>query len=164
MKITLIAAVDDALGIGAQGCLPWRNSDDLKHFQRYTMGKHVLCGSKTFLGIPGGLPGREVLMLSRTLQKVQGARLVGSVQEAIRVASDEGCEELVVIGGAQVYQQTLWLAHSLVLTRVDGVHPECDAFFPSSCLGLFKREEEHAYPWGTVEIWERQYGQSGRIS
>jgi len=128
--ISLIVAMDEKRGIGKAGKLPWRLSSDLKNFRELTMGHHLIVGRKTFESIGKPLPGRQMIVVSRDRGfKPEGCLVAGSVQDALNIAQEHGETELFVIGGAEIYSQTLQAADRLYLTQV---HAEVDAdtFFP----------------------------------
>ena len=130
MIISLIVAMDEKRGIGKAGKLPWRLSSDLKNFRELTMGHHMIVGRKTFDSIGKPLPGRQMIVVSRDRGfKPEGCLVAGSVQDALNIANERGETELFVIGGAEIYSQTLQAADRLYLTQV---HAEVDAdtFFP----------------------------------
>lgn len=130
MIISLIVAMDEKRGIGKAGKLPWRLSSDLKTFRELTMGHHLIVGRKTFESIGKPLPGRQMIVVSRDRGfKPEGCLVAGSVQDALNIAQEHGETELFVIGGAEIYSQTLQAADRLYLTQV---HAEVDAdtFFP----------------------------------
>ncbi len=123
MKIALVVAVarDGAIGVG--GALPWRISDDLKWFKKVTAGKPVIMGRKTFTSIGKALPGRDNIVATRSQGfKAPGAFTTGSITEAITLARGcalaRGVDEICIIGGAEIYAQTLPLATHIYLTRV----------------------------------------------
>lgn len=129
--ISLIAALDRKRAIGSVGAMPWHLPDDLKRFKALTLGKPVLMGRKTAQSIGRPLPGRHnlILTLSR-LPPFTGAnvRTVCSVEEAIAAVAGE---ELMAIGGGEVYRQTIDRASRLYLTFIDTQVSGADAFFPS---------------------------------
>ncbi|MGH8213398.1 MAG: dihydrofolate reductase [Rhodanobacteraceae bacterium] len=128
MEIALLAALDCNRAIGRDGAMPWHLPDDLKRFKARTLGKPVLMGRKTALAIGRALPGRENLVLSRSDEApFAGQRVVHSVDEAVKFARGQ---ELVVIGGGEVYALTLTRATRLWLTWVDTQTPDADTFFP----------------------------------
>jgi len=130
MKITLIAALDKHRGIGANGALPWRLPADLQFFRQMTMGKPMLMGRKTWESLPGLLPGRPHLVLSRdSAFDAAGAQVLHSVGESLNQAALHS-DELMVIGGAQIYATYLPLADQLLLTEVDA-RIAADAWFPA---------------------------------
>ena len=126
--ISLIVAVSTNNVIGADGDLPWRLSDDLKRFKAATMGKPIVMGRKTYESIGRPLPGRQNIVITRQGDfTADGCDVVQSTAEAVEVA--EGADEIMVIGGSQIYAAFLPLAERIYLTRV---HTEADGdlFFP----------------------------------
>lgn len=131
MLISLVAALDRYRAIGKGNDLPWRLPDDLKRFKALTLGKPVLMGRKTAESLGRALPGRLNLVLTRS-GRAPFAEMtaVTSLEEARVLAEANGAEELCVIGGAEIYTQTLPLADRLYLTHVDTQVEDADAFFP----------------------------------
>lgn len=131
MRVSLIAALDRHHAIGRDNDLPWRLPDDLKRFKALTLGKPVLMGRKTAESLGRALPGRLNLVLTRSGRvPFEGMQAVASVDEAIRIATEQGADELCVIGGGEVYALTLDRADVLHLTEVDTVVDDAHAFFP----------------------------------
>ena len=134
MKISLIVAVSRNGAIGLNNQLPWYLPEDLKYFKSVTMGKPLIMGRKTFDSIGRPLPGRANIVLTRDLQWTSdGVEVVQSVEQAL-VAGEIACEaadvdEIMVIGGEQIYRMTIDLADRIYLTQVDA-DVEGDAFFP----------------------------------
>jgi dihydrofolate reductase len=115
-KITLVVARATNGVIGRDGTLPWRISADLKRFKRLTMGTVMVMGRKTFDSLPGLLPGRRHVVLTRDRSwSAPGAEIVHSVEEAIALA---GSEPISVIGGAEIFDLFLPHADRLELTDV----------------------------------------------
>ena len=149
MIITLVAAMDERNGIGRHGQLPWHLSDDLKHFRRLTLGHHVLMGRKTYDSFGSQMPGRTLIVLSRS-EDFRPARAVvqPSLEASIEFARAAGKEELFVIGGAQVFAQALPLAQRFHLTRVH-TNSKADTFFPPIKMAdwqLFEQRNFRAGP------------------
>ncbi|HUN24845.1 MAG TPA: dihydrofolate reductase [Steroidobacteraceae bacterium] len=116
-SLSLLVAVAENGVIGRDNALPWRLPDDLKRFKALTMGKPILMGRSTFESIGRALPGRTSLVLTRSpAWSAAGVTVVHSLEEAIARAA--GAEELLVIGGAQVYALALPRAARIYLTRV----------------------------------------------
>lgn len=131
MKISLIAAMDNNRVIGVHNTLPWHLPADLKHFKALTMGKPILMGRKTYESIGRPLPGRDNIILSRQAGfSAEGCTVMCSVEKALAYADTLEAEELMVIGGAQLYEAMLPMAARLYLTRVDTEVEGGDAFFP----------------------------------
>jgi dihydrofolate reductase len=127
--ISLIVAASTNNVIGNDGELPWRLSDDLKRFKAVTMGKPIVMGRKTFESIGRPLPGRQNIVISRQDGfAADGCDVVQSIEQAVEVAGV--VEEIMVIGGSQIYAAFLPLADRIYLTRVHA-EVEGDAFFPS---------------------------------
>ena len=138
-KIIAIAAMDEGRVIGHQGHLPWNLSEDLKRFKELTMGQAVLMGRKTYESLPSfaqPLPGRVNVVLTRDPEALAAPARVfrfSSLEAAVQVFRNEGLgasiDILWIIGGEQVYQQSIAFWDELYLTLVRGKH-EGDAFFP----------------------------------
>lgn len=128
MRIILIAAIDPHLAIGRGGKLPWHLPDDLQRFKALTLGKTVLMGRKTAESLGRALPGRRNLVLTRAARAPFPAmQAVATLAEAEDLAGDE----LLVIGGGEVYALTLPVATDLLLTRVAHAVEGADTFFPA---------------------------------
>jgi len=131
MKISLIAAIAENGVIGMNNKLIWRLSDDLKHFKKLTYGHFVVMGRKTYESIGRPLPGRTNIILSKNKSfNVEGCVVFKSVNEAIDYSIHKKQEEVFIIGGAQIYSETLNLADRLYLTKVHA-NPKGDAYFPT---------------------------------
>lgn len=128
MKISMITAMANGRVIGKDNKMPWHLPEDLQHFKRVTIGKPVLMGRKTFESIGRPLPGRQNIVISRDNElTIPGVIVVNSIAEALFTAW--GNDELVVIGGAKLYEQMLPMADRLYLTKID-IDVGGDAFFP----------------------------------
>ncbi|MEX2161158.1 MAG: dihydrofolate reductase [Anaerolineales bacterium] len=148
MIIFILAAVDERGGIGRDNRLPWHLSDDLKHFRRLTMGHHVLMGRKTYEGAAGKMPGRKLIVLSRSLSfQPTDAQVAGSLEDGIELARAAGEAELFVIGGAQVFAQALPLAQRLYLTRVHA-DSGADVFFPALDMADWQVKDQQEFSAG----------------
>jgi len=124
MRISIIvaAAENDVIGRGNE--LPWRLSADLRRFKRLTMGHHIVVGRRTWESIGRPLPGRTMLVVSRSAPALpDGVRSATSLDEALAVARGAGESEVFVAGGAEIYRLGLPLADRIHLTRV---HREVD--------------------------------------
>jgi len=152
MRIALIAALSANRVIGRDNQMPWHMPNDLKYFKRVTMGKPVIMGRKTFDSIGKPLPGRTNIVVTRQSEwQNSGVRVARSVTEALELASLSliaGNEEVIVIGGAQIYRETLPLAQRLYLTELHA-QIEGDAQFPAICENEWietGREDHQADP------------------
>ncbi len=129
MSITLVAAADLGRVIGKDNRLPWRLSADLKRFRLLTTGKGVIMGRLTFESIGRALPKRTNVVLSHDPNfRPDGCALASSLEQALSLASAVH-PEVMVIGGAQIYQATIALADRIVLTIIHG-NFDGDAHFP----------------------------------
>jgi dihydrofolate reductase len=150
MKISLVVVVDEAWGIGLNNQLLCHLPADLQHFKKITLGKPILMGRKTFESIGKPLPGRQNIVLSHQRVTVPGVTSVTSLEAAWRLLQNE--PEVMVIGGAQLFEQTLPLASQVYLTRIHHQF-SADTFFPELALsewqemklGEHEIDDRHAY-------------------
>ena len=134
VRLAMIAAMSRNRVIGRDNALPWHISVDLKHFKRTTLGKPVVMGRKTFESIGRPLPGRTNIVVTRQKDyRPDGVRVATSTASALaladEVAAADGADEVMVIGGEQLYRSLLPHAERLYLAEVDA-EVEGDAFFP----------------------------------
>ena len=122
-----IVAVSQNGVIGKNGDLPWRLSGDLKWFRKITMGHTLIMGRKTWDSLPGALPGRENWVLSRSMKPKEGIRVFNNFDRFLENASDK---TLFVIGGGELYRQTLSYCKEIFVTEVLRTIEGGDAFFP----------------------------------
>lgn len=128
MSLALIVAMASNRTIGINNTLPWRCPEDLKHFKALTMGHHMIMGRKTFDSIGKPLPGRTTVVISRdSALKIEGCLVAHSVDQAIAMCGDDS--EIFVVGGAEIYAQTLPLADTLYITEIQQ-EVAGDAHFP----------------------------------
>ena len=160
--ISLIVAASENGVIGRDGDLPWRLSDDLRRFKAVTMGKPIVMGRKTWESIGRPLPGRQNIVVSRQPGlKIEGADVVASPAAAVDVAA--GAEEIMIIGGSEIYKLFLPLADRVYLTRVHA-DVDGDARFPA--LGddwrLVSDERHAADDRNEYDMSFRLYARTGR--
>jgi dihydrofolate reductase len=134
MKLSLIVAVSRNGVIGVDNQLPWHLPEDLKYFKSVTMGKPLIMGRKTYDSIGRPLPGRTNIVITRDPSwQAQGVEVAQSLEAALQLGHSAcdaaGVDEIMVIGGEQIYRMTLPEADRLYLTQVDA-EVEGDAFFP----------------------------------
>jgi len=135
MRISLIVAVADNGVIGVTGAMPWKISSDLKYFKQKTLHKPVLMGRKTFEAIGRPLPGRDNVVVTRNEKfEHDGVFTVPSVarglEKAESLAKLSGSDEVMVIGGGEIYAQTLTFADRIYKTEVH-VDVVGDTIFPN---------------------------------
>ncbi|WP_017930792.1 dihydrofolate reductase [Robiginitomaculum antarcticum] len=134
-KFSLIVAKSRNGVIGLDGDLPWRLSGDLKMFKRVTLGKPVIMGRKTWESLPFPLPGRPNLVVSRDSDYVaKKAETFSLIHDAIgrgyELAGSSGADEVMLIGGAQLYAKLMKYCDRMYITEVD-IMIEGDAHFPA---------------------------------
>lgn len=125
--ISLIAAIDESRGMGKNNQLLCHLPADLAHFKQLTLGKPIIMGRKTFDSIGRVLPGRLNIVLSKQALTIEGALVATSLNAALDLASQSA--EIMIIGGANVYEQAMPLAQNIYLTLIH--HQFCaDVYFP----------------------------------
>src|SRR5688500_9648249 len=128
MRLSLIVAMARNRVIGAGGKIPWHLPGELKLFKELTMGHHIVMGRKTYVSIGRLLPGRTTVIVTRQRDyRVPGAIVAHSIRAALDAC--KGDDEILVIGGADLFRETLPVADRLYLTVVDAEH-EGDTFMP----------------------------------
>ncbi|RAP78241.1 dihydrofolate reductase [Paenibacillus montanisoli] len=155
--ITMIAAMARNRVIGIDNGMPWHLPAEMAHFRRSTLGKTVVMGRKTFESLGRPLKNRRNVILTRSLDyNPEGCEIVHSVEEALaRYGSPE--EELIIMGGSEIYKQFMPYADKLLLTEVDAV-VEGDAYFPEfrasewteSHRDPYTKDEQNAYDFAIV--------------
>lgn len=142
-EIFLVAAVADNGVIGQDGAMPWQISADLRHFKALTMGRPMVMGRKTFESLPGLLPGRRHIVLTRDPSwDEDGAEVVHSVEEALTRAN---AAHVAVVGGAEIYRLFLPLADRIELTEVY-LAPAGDTRFPPLDRTDWHESHREAHP------------------
>lgn len=165
LPLSLIAALGENRVIGVDNSMPWHLPGDFKYFKAMTLGKPIIMGRKTWDSLGRPLPGRLNIVVSRqTDLSLEGAEVYPSLDAAVaraeEWAKEQGVDELMLIGGAQLYAQGLAQADRLYLTRV-ALSPEGDAWFPEFDVNqwtLVSNVENPAVedkPAYSFEVWER---------
>lgn len=151
MTLSIIVATDEENGIGKDNQLMWHLPKDLKFFKNTTSGHTVIMGRKTFDSIGKPLPKRRNIVITRQKNlTINGVEIFNTLADALEACADE--EEVFVVGGGEIYNQALPLAHKLYQTKVHHTF-NADTFFPEvnpSDWNLISREdhpkdEQHAY-------------------
>jgi dihydrofolate reductase len=166
--LALIVAVAENSVIGREGGLPWRLSSDMKWFRRITMGKPLIMGRKTFSSLQKPLDGRDNIVISRDPAfTAEGVYTASDMKTALRIGRERATEreanEIVVIGGAEIYQLALPLASRIYLTRVH-VFPAGDTVFPltdfsawcevSREAGIKSEKDDHTFTFTVIERYK----------
>ena len=157
MIISHLVALSNNFVIGVNNDLPWKLKKDLQHFSAYTQNKAIVMGRKTFESIGRPLPNRKNIVISSTLNTQVGIEVVSSLDQGIKLASqwnndNTGGEEIVLIGGGYVFEESKDIVNKLVLTRVE-CEIEGDVFYPEIDLSSwekiltesFKQDSENEY-------------------
>ncbi len=132
MRLSILVAMAKNRVIGRNNTLPWHLPADLKHFKSLTMGHPMIMGRKTYESIGKPLPGRiNIIVTKQSNFQAPGTAIVNSIEEALErsKASSITNRECFIIGGAELYQQTLKLCHRLYITEIQSDF-EGDTFFP----------------------------------
>jgi dihydrofolate reductase len=166
-EIVLVAAIATNGVIGQGGRLPWRLKSDLAHFRNATLGKPVVMGRKTYLSIGKPLAGRTNIVVSRAPAfSTPGVLAAASIETALSAARGDafrrGAREIAVIGGADIFRDTLPIADRLLITRVQ-LEPEGDTIFPPIDEQIWQEVSHAEHPRGkdddasfTVSAYERR--------
>lgn len=142
--ITLIAAVAENNALGKDNQLLWHLPDDFKRFKNITSGHHIIMGRKTFESFPKPLPNRTHVIITRQKDyQPEGCLIVDSLEKAISVCPKD--EELFIIGGGEIYKQSIEMADKLDITRVHHTF-DADTFFPEIDLTKWKLTSEEYHP------------------
>ncbi len=144
MIVSLVAAMAENRVIGKNGQLPWRLPDEVKHFKKLTVDHTVIMGRKTYDEVGRPLPNRRNVVISRNSSfRPPGVVVVPSVEEALALGATE--DEVFVIGGGEIYRQSLPLADRLYLTTVHA-SVEGDTVFPAFDETAWALEAESYHP------------------
>lgn len=158
MRLSIIAALADNRVIGVRNTLPWRLPADLKHFRRLTTGHPVIMGRRNFESIGRALPERaNIVVTRRSDYRAPGCTVVRSIEAALALAN--GAHEVFIIGGAEIYAQTLATVDRLYLTLVHATIPG-DTFFPEVDWKTWREitrerheaDDKHAYAYSFVTL------------
>ncbi|MBT7952183.1 MAG: dihydrofolate reductase [Gammaproteobacteria bacterium] len=143
MNISIVVAMSSNSLIGRDGDLPWHLSADLQHFKSITMGKPILMGRKTHESIGRPLPGRENIVLTRNKDyRANGCTVINQLNELESRFLDS--DELMIIGGAQLYADALEVSKRLFITEVHA-DLEGDTYFPEFDRGQWREIERQAF-------------------
>jgi dihydrofolate reductase len=165
--ISLLVAMGKNRVIGANNAIPWHLPNELKLFKTLTMGHHIVMGRKTYESISRLLPGRTTVIVTRQRDyAVPGAIVTHSIEEALEACG--GDNEIFVIGGADLFRDTLPIADRIYLTIVDA-EPAGDTFMPEFDMAewrevsaqSFATDEKHAHAYRAI-VLERHAPRSAR--
>ncbi len=157
--IHIIAAIDLNRAIGLRGDMLYHFRDDLRRFKSLTMGHPLIMGRKTFDSLPGGaLPGRKNIVITRNSDwQAPGAIRAENIARAIEIAGDD--PDIFIIGGGQIYSDTLAIADRLDLTIISSRAPEADTYFPDYEDDFVEIDREDHPQFSFVTFVRRNPGQ-----
>jgi len=147
MIVSAIVAISKNRVIGRDNEIPWHLSGDMKFFKRTTMDHHVIMGRKTFMSMGRPLPKRTNIVITRDLYFVaSGCIIARSIEEALEIAFDNEETEAFIIGGGEIYQQSLRYWDKIYLTEVDVEIPDGEIFFPELNLDEWRTLSTDKFP------------------
>lgn len=161
--ISLIVAASENNAIGKNNQLLWHLPNDLKYFKNITWGMVVIMGRKTFVAVNRPLPGRVNIVISTQENwKAENVWTAKNLADALNLAATTNCQEIFIIGGGEIYKQSMEMADKIYMTRVhetiDG-----DTFFPGIDESIwqlkesldFMADEKHAFAY-SIQTWEKR--------
>lgn len=160
--ISIIAAIGKNNELGKKNALLWSLSADMKHFRETTIGHVVIMGQKTFESIGVPLSKRRNIVVSRNeVFTHEGIEISKSLEDIIKLFENSK-EEVFVIGGGEIYKQTIAKANKLYITHVDKSFPDADTFFPEIIPVVWneiiheehKSDEKNIFPY-TFSVYEK---------
>ncbi len=130
MSLTLVVGMARNRAIGKGNQLPWHLPEDLKHFKTLTTGHCLIMGRKTFDSIGKALPNRRTIVITRQSDwNHLACERADSIETAIQLANQDHSRKIFIVGGSQIYAQSLKLADTVIATQID-IDVQADAFFP----------------------------------
>nr|WP_321225424.1 dihydrofolate reductase [uncultured Psychroserpens sp.] len=143
---TIIVAAGENNAIGKDNDLIWHLSDDLKRFKSLTNGHHIIMGRKTFESFPKPLPNRTHIVITRqnNYKAPDGVIIVNNMEDALDAARSD--KQPFIIGGGEIYKQSMLLADKIEITRVHHSFPNADTFFPEIDKSLWKEIARREHP------------------
>jgi dihydrofolate reductase len=169
-RISILAAVAANGVIGRKNDIPWKIRTDLKRLKALTMGHHVIMGRKTFESLPQPLPGRTNIVITRDASygAPDGVIVVDKIDRALELAKND--DEVFILGGAEIYAQTLHRANRMYITEVhadvegDTKFPEFDNVVEWKLADRedYEADEKNEYPFSFL-TYERVAGSESRV-
>ena len=147
--ISHVVAVSNNLVIGVDNDLPWNLKDDLAHFKKYTLNKVIIMGRKTYESIGRPLPNRINYVISKTLKQIEGAHVFDNLEVAMLSAEKHNHRmsinnEIVIIGGGYLFEETLPITNKMIITRVD-CDIKGDVYYPKIDMSHWKLVESESH-------------------
>lgn len=160
MIISQIVAVAENRAIGKDNDLIWRLPADLKYFKEITTGHHIIMGRKNYESIGRPLPNRTSIIITRNKDyKAEGCIIVHSLDEALKIANQNGETEAFIIGGGEIYKNSMELTDKIYYTEVHETF-EADTFYPELDTSIWKevsrekhfKDEKNTYDYSFVKF------------
>ena len=160
--IALIVAADENNAIGFQNKMLWHLPNDLKFFKNKTWGMPIIMGRKTMESLGKPLPGRHNVVISSQKDLIlTGATVVHDLNEALTEAETANVNEIMIVGGGEIYKQAIEFADTIYLTRVHASVEEADTYFPVIDSALFElesnvdfyKDEKHLFDY-SFQTWK----------
>jgi dihydrofolate reductase len=142
MTVSIVVAISENHAIGKDNKLLWYLPNDLKHFKEITSGHTVIMGRKTYESVGKPLPNRRNIIITRQNMDISGCEVVGSIEAALALCADEA--EVFIVGGAEIYRQSLHLTNRIYLTIVHK-NFEGDTYFPEIEANMWKETAREDY-------------------
>ncbi|MEN0054714.1 MAG: dihydrofolate reductase [Mucilaginibacter sp.] len=160
MTVSIIVAIAKNHAIGKNNQLLWHMPNDLKHFKDVTTGHTVIMGRKTYDSVGKPLPKRRNIIVTRQAIHIEGCEVVNSVDAALALCANE--EEVFIVGGAEIYKQSLPLTDRIYLTIIDHDF-NGDTYFPELNTAEWKEteredfeaDEKNKYPYSFITLERR---------
>jgi dihydrofolate reductase len=157
-----IVAASENNVIGSKNNLPWSLPDDFKYFKNKTWGMPVIMGRKSYESLKKALPGRvNIVVTNKKDWHPADVFVVNNIDRAIEKAEEADTKEIFIIGGGEIFKQTMNIVSRIYLTRVHAVI-EGDTYYPEIRKGLWKLVSEQSFPADeknnyafTFEVWEK---------
>ena len=162
--ISLLVAAANNNAIGKNNDLLWHLPKDMKFFKNTTWGMVIIMGRKTYESVDKPLPGRTNIVITRQKDwKREGVWIADNLADAIDQAKTTNCKEIFIIGGGEIYKESMPLADKIYMTRVDASFEDADTYFPEIDKSEWtltseqkeRADEKHQYNF-SFETWERK--------
>ena len=166
MLFHIVAASENNV-IGSKNELPWNLPNDFKYFKNKTWGMPVIMGRNTYEALKKSLPGRMNIVITKKKDwHPEEVFVVNNIESAIEKAEESDAKEIFIIGGGEIFRQTMDKVSKIYITRVhakvdgDTFYPEIDeALWTKVSSRSFPADEKNNYPY-TFEVWEKDPGNS----
>lgn len=153
--ISIIAAIGKNNELGKNNDLIWRIKEDLANFKRITMGKKIVMGANTYKSLPKKLEGREYIVLSHSLKNIENGTIFSDFDKLLNYLQSLD-EEVMIIGGASIYEMFLPYADKLYLTEIDASE-DAQVYFPEVDYNKFKIVKDVLSQDGDLKYRFREY-------